>query len=143
MKNDSEKQSCCSGEQLLVSMLYPFSLPALGIDCTGKYFIPAHHLIDADYSEQVVRLENSQVLNASKLVKVIQENPAIIRVKGYIQTENGWELFNYTLSSVNFEACQKRNTGELVIIAEKSIFDFSEFEKKLNLLNSFPEKVFD
>ena len=126
-----EKQHCYTSEQLSVSMLYPSKIQSSGSDRTEKHFIPAHHLSDTDYSEHVVRFENNHVLISSKLIKTIQENPAIIRAKGYIQTENRWELFNYTMSSVNFEACPPRKTSELVIIAEKSNFDFPDFEKKL------------
>lgn len=125
------KYHYCCGDHLIVTMLHPAQMGVSANDRSQKYFIPPLHLSDTDYSVHVMKFENSLRLNTDKLVKTIQENQAIIRAKGYLQSENGWNHFNYTLSSFKFEPCQPRITGDLVIIAEKSGFDFSEFEREI------------
>ncbi len=98
---------------------------------TNPSFIPAHHLNDSNYVEYAFEFEGNRIMDAGELEKCCSGNPAVIRAKGNIHTKNGWKLFNYTLSGSHTEPCLEQNTNKLVVIAEKSSFELSEFRKKL------------
>ena len=67
-----------------------------------------------------------------QLKQYLIAHPLIIRAKGYIQTETGWNLFNYSLSGCIFEPCLSKEQNVLVIIVENSPVEKYSFEKLLS-----------
>ncbi len=77
-------------------------------------------LTDRNYQEMYYPFDEDCVFNPQKLVAFIDRNPSIVRAKGFIQTQTGWNLFHFTLSGSFFEPCQPHSQNELVVITEKS-----------------------
>ncbi len=98
---------------------------------TTKLLIPAHHLDDKGYIEQVFELEKARIFNIEEFDKLCREYPSVIRAKGYIRLPEGWKLFNYTLSGSHTEPSPEQSASSLVVIAERSSFDLERFRKKL------------
>ncbi|MBL7968774.1 MAG: GTP-binding protein [Prolixibacteraceae bacterium] len=98
---------------------------------TSKLLIPAHHLDDKGYIEQVFELEKARIFNIEEFDKLCREYPSVIRAKGYIRSSIGWELFNYTLSGNQTEPSPEQSASSLVVIAETTSFDLEGFRKKL------------
>jgi len=124
-----EKNYCFISILLNVSMLNQSEFNTNSINQIKDFLIPAEHLSDNDYVEHLINIDKKQILNTLNLTEIIQKYPGIVRAKGYIQTENGWMLFNYTLSSFSFEPTQNTEINKLVIIAEKLNFDFQKFRE--------------
>jgi G3E family GTPase len=79
-------------------------------------------LKDINYQSNNYLFGKELIFNADQLALLFTKYPAIIRAKGYIRTENGWRLFNFTLSNCIFEPCRAKEQNELIIISEKSQF---------------------
>ncbi len=60
------------------------------------------------------------IFDSGKLAQFFVSHPSILRAKGFVQTESGWNLFNYSLTGFSFEPCLAKIQNELVVIAEKS-----------------------
>lgn len=124
-----DKHSCFTGVNVQ-TLLRSADGSNLFPEKTAQPLIPAHYLSDAGYVEHAFEFEESRVFNIQVLEICFKENPAVIRAKGHIRTVSGWQLFNYTLSGTNTQPCSKQNTNNLVVIAERSKFDLSEFREK-------------
>ena len=83
-------------------------------------------LSDRIYKQKVYTFGCDTVFDSEKLIRFFRCHPQILRAKGHLKTENGWNLVNFTLSGCMFELCEAKEQNELVIIAEKS--DISLFE---------------
>jgi uncharacterized protein YifN (PemK superfamily) len=77
-------------------------------------------LTDSIYRELNYQFETGKIFDIEKLTQFFKNQPSIIRAKGFIQTQSGWRLFNYTLSGCTFEPCLPKNESEMVVIEEKS-----------------------
>ena len=108
------------------------------------YFDRAPHLNDKNYQEKHFQFGLNTFFDSEKLINFFNAYPEIFRVKGYIQTENGWMLFNFTLSGCTFEPCKAKEKNELVLIAQKMdnqlLPDFQEIIEKtcLNCMSYKP-----
>lgn len=60
------------------------------------------------------------ILDTNKIRRLLLKHASIIRVKGYLRTELGWMLLNYTLTDCNFERCNTCAQNEIVLIYEKT-----------------------
>jgi hypothetical protein len=129
------KDPCFVGTQFSPILLLPPESWNPGTKGTQGTIIPAHHLTDSAFCEHVFKIKADNSVNTDELEKLFTNDSAIIRAKGHIHTQNGWMLFNYTLSGMNLETCQAKQNIELVIIAEKSIFDLPIFKERLLLSN--------
>ena len=77
-------------------------------------------LKDSNYLQNCYLFGVETIFNIGRLIQYFNSHPTIIRAKGHILTESGWNLFNYTLSGCNFEPCQIKENSAIVIIAEKT-----------------------
>ncbi len=125
------KKFCITGTQLSPSLLHS--------DIFQKNEKPGYRLLtpsdldpkDHNYQEKYFQFGADRIFNSGKLKEFFNENPTILRAKGYIRAENGWALFNYTLSGCIFEPCQAKEQNELVLITEKIAIDNYSVEKLL------------
>lgn len=90
--------------------------------------IADHNLSDSRYAEKNFTFNPERIFNTDSLSRFFDTQYKITRAKGYLHTEKGWQLFNFTLSGCTFEPCQKKNQNELIIIAEQA-----EFSEHVNL----------
>ena len=60
------------------------------------------------------------VFDTENLKALFREHPSIIRAKGFIRTEKGWKLLNFTLTECLFEDAEECMKTEFVIIMDKS-----------------------
>jgi len=82
-----------------------------------------HLLTDANYQVISQRFDPDTTFSAGWLTRFFQEHSAIVRAKGYLQTDDGWCLVNFTLSGCIFEPCQAKTMSEIILITEKSPAD--------------------
>jgi hypothetical protein len=81
------------------------------------------------FREKNYTFEASTVFDSKKLEVVFLNHPSIIRLKGYINTEKGWKLINYTLSECKFEPSNVCNQTQLVVITDKLETDLEKVLK--------------
>ena len=72
------------------------------------------------FFEKNYTFEASTVFDSQKLSFVFQKHASVIRAKGFVNTETGWKLINYSLSECNFEPVDLQPQTQIVIIADKS-----------------------
>ena len=77
-------------------------------------------LKDYNYLQNCYLFGVETIFNTGRLIQYFNSHPTIIRAKGHILTENGWNLVNYALSGCNFEPCQIKENSVIVVIAEKT-----------------------
>lgn len=128
-----DKYSCFLGSKLTISVLNPPDLEKkVEGRNLGNHFLPAHHLTDRNFREQVFQFDTDRIFELETLRTVFAANPSIIRAKGHIRTINDWSLFNYTLTGFNFEPCPEKEQTELVIIFhENESIPKEEFNKQI------------
>ena len=78
------------------------------------------NLTDRNFKEENFIFTSDAIFNADHLTRFFIDSPQVVRAKGHIRTEKGWNLFNFTLSGCIFEPCQTKEQNEIVIIVEKS-----------------------
>lgn len=83
-------------------------------------FNPNENLSDSDYIQTSLRFDTVIVFAIEKLKIYFEENKNIIRAKGFLNTNNGWQLVNLTYSGVLFEKSYNKPINEIVIITLKS-----------------------
>jgi G3E family GTPase len=112
------KEKYVPAQQLSIDILYPDD--AVEAEKTPvETFSVLGYAKKEDYKETTIRLDAEYFIDLKKLSAFLEEHPSVLRAKGYLQTENGWELFNYTLSGIFTETCGIRTQNELVIIANE------------------------
>jgi G3E family GTPase len=118
-----QKQNCCHIADADFWLSLPNAESSTTIEENKFYIIPADEqdLKDANFQSYSYCFGKEIIFNANELALLFSKYPAIIRAKGYIRTENGWRLFNFTLSNCIFEPCPAKEQNELIIISEKSI----------------------
>lgn len=124
------KHSVYAGATPSPELLMPFSAESFEYQGIHEEFFPVSNLNDAAYCGHVLQATADFLVCNENLKKLLESESSILRAKGHIRTKNGWMILNYTLSVMNMEACNARTENMLVIIAEKSSFDFSKFEKQ-------------
>jgi G3E family GTPase len=77
-------------------------------------------LTDDNYQKSNYTYDKEVVFDADKLATVFNDHTSVLRAKGHIKTNNGWNLFNFTLSGFMFELCEGKSQNELIVITEKS-----------------------
>ena len=127
----SEKHFFMNGNELSPSVLHSDYFQQNGKGNSWMFLpsgqVPKGH----NYLEKNYQFGPDIIFDSEKLKGFFSENPSIIRAKGYLLTENGWNLFNYTLAGCIFEACQAKNQNELVIIAKNPDFEHFIADKML------------
>jgi len=88
----------------------------------GNYYAD-HYISDVD-----------EIFDSLRLISFFNDNPSLIRVKGHVLTENGWNLVNFTYSGCIFEPCLAKRQNEIVIIVEKS--ETSQFKSINDLIGN-------
>lgn len=128
-----EKAHCFSGLYLPPALL-DMDFLYVRENYISLYFAGNSNLMDKNYQEKHFQFGFDTVFDSEKLIKFFNGYPEIFRVKGYIQTECGWMLFNFTLSGCTLETCKAKEKSELVLIAQKMdnqlLPDFQEIIKK-------------
>ena len=74
----------------------------------------------ANYLQKNCIFDADTIFDADNLRRFLVEHTSIIRAKGYVRTQNGWKLMNYTLSGCSFENSTDCSQNEIVFIADKS-----------------------
>lgn len=113
-----EKTHCISGLNLYPAILVMDFLQ-ISMNNSNQYFYENLNLTAKNYEEKHFEFNSDIVFDSEKLSNFFNGYSEIFRIKGYIQTQNGWKLFNFTTSGCTFEPCLAREKNELVIIAEK------------------------
>ena len=91
------------------------------------------HLTDINYQSYNYFYNSDIIFSTQKVVIFLQNNPEIFRAKGYLNTEDGWMLLNFTHTGSHFEPCSLKAQSQLILIAERSHFKSGEnFESELN-----------
>lgn len=83
-------------------------------------------LISDNYLEKNFKFNHETIFDTDKLCRFFTENPFIVRGKGHVRTNGGWQLANFTPSGYTFEPCQEKEQSEFVIIADKSGVDLTK-----------------
>lgn len=87
---------------------------------------------DSDYRRKTLIFEPEKKFDTQKLAQILKSLPELIRVKGYINTQNSCMLLNYTLSGCSFEKQEAVANNEIVLIAEKvDAFFFEQIESEI------------
>ncbi|MDR0843964.1 MAG: hypothetical protein LBN71_01995 [Tannerella sp.] len=106
------------GHQLSIAVLYPDQAES---EKTQAGTVSVFRYAKAkDYEETTFLLDTDCFIDLKKLTAFFEERSSVVRAKGYLQTVNGWNLFNYTLSGSVSETCVTKNRNELVIIAKEA-----------------------
>jgi G3E family GTPase len=85
-----------------------------------KFSYLATDLSITNFWQKNFTFDTTNVFDTEKLGLLFRKHSSIIRAKGYIRTEIGWKLINYSLTECNFESCEDNKLTEFVIIADKS-----------------------
>ena len=81
---------------------------------------------EVNYLQKNCIFEADTVFDENNLRRFLVEHTSIIRDKGYVRTQTGWKLMNYTLSDCTFENCSDCSQNEIVFISDKSEETFFE-----------------
>ena len=79
-----------------------------------------NQLTDANYQVISQNFEIDVFFSTDRLVRFFNDHPAIIRAKGYLLTDKGWSLMNFTLSGCIFEPSGAKAMSEIIVITERS-----------------------
>jgi G3E family GTPase len=83
-------------------------------------FLGDMRLKDSNYHEYSFTFNSDIIFDLNKLTCFFSNSAFIIRSKGYLHTNEGWKLINFTLSGYSFENCKPMDRNELVLITEQS-----------------------
>lgn len=79
---------------------------------------------DHHYARKIFKFKVFNIFDTEKLARILHQYPEILRAKGYIRTEKGFKLMNYTLSGCNFESSAFVDQNEIVLITEHVAADY-------------------
>lgn len=85
-----------------------------------KFSLIDPNLSATNFLQKSYTFDLSTVFDSNKLRLLLQKHFSIIRAKGFIRTENGWRLLNFTLSECLFEDAGDCLETEFVVITDKS-----------------------
>lgn len=85
-----------------------------------KFSLFDPNLSATNFLQKSYTFDLSTIFDLNKLRLLLQKHFSIIRAKGFIQTEKGWKLLNFTLSECLFEDAEDCMETEFVIITDKS-----------------------
>jgi len=102
-------------------------------------FVEENQPADASYQVISQSFEKDNWFCTGSLIRFFEDHPAIIRAKGYLLTDKGWCLMNYSLSGCIFESCQTKTMSEIILIAERTTSDYfqnliAEFQNLTKIL---------
>jgi len=117
-KTFPEKTHCISGLNLSPEILDADCMQFSGNNSKRNFYGNSIHTAK-NYVEKHFQINSDIVFDSEKLSKFFNRYSEILRIKGYVQTQNGWKLFNFSTSGCTFEPCLAREKNELVLIAEK------------------------
>lgn len=86
--------------------------------------LPNKESQDTIFQQKTLTFEPETIFDTDKLSEVLKSHPQLLRVKGYIKTESGCQLMNYTLSGCRFENINSEIQNEIVLISEQVDDDF-------------------
>lgn len=96
---------------------------------------PLYPLSKQGLKEFSLNFPAGQPVETGRLNSRLLDFPSIIRAKGYIYAENGWILFNFSLSGFAIETCLPKEQNELVIILDTADEDnFTVLEERFGEL---------
>jgi len=109
---------------------------AMGTSPVGTNLPPAFFLAETagkeDYKGFSLKFSEDKVIHPSCLARLLAQETAIVRAKGYIYAGNEWLLFNYTLAGTTTESCSLKLGNELVVIYDATLgFDSRLFKSKV------------
>ena len=110
---------------------------AIIINEFGKISIDGQTLQSKSAEGSLYEISGSKAIAPDALAQLLNDEPSIVRAKGYIYTGNEWVLFNYTLSGISKEKCDQRSANELVFIYEANdVFDCHAFMSNVEYLGT-------
>jgi len=117
-----EKQFCIDSSDLeQFSSLLDIDFETKAEEFKYRYISSSYpNLTDVNYLGKNYIFGEGIIFNTEKLALFFKNHASIIRAKGHIQTEKGWNLFNFTLSDCNFAPCEAKTLNEIILITEKS-----------------------
>ncbi|MCX6309669.1 MAG: hypothetical protein NTY32_12870 [Bacteroidia bacterium] len=87
----------------------------------GKAFTLFDPTLSAtNYLQKNCIFKADTILDTEKIKRMLLKHTSIIRAKGYLRTELGWMLLNYTLTDCHFERCNTCAQNEIVLIYENT-----------------------
>ena len=78
------------------------------------------NLSATNFLQKSYTFDLSNIFDSNKFRLLLQKHLSIIRAKGFIRTEKGWKLLNFTLTECLFEDAEDCMETEFVIIMDKS-----------------------
>ncbi|HKJ41828.1 MAG TPA: GTP-binding protein [Sunxiuqinia sp.] len=81
-------------------------------------FFPLNGHQPSTYHERSFSVPANQKVKLKRLIETIQNDESIIRAKGVLNTDSGWQLLNYTLSDYQLKPDSAQKNSELVVIFE-------------------------
>lgn len=79
------------------------------------------NLTDINFRNMVYECEAERIIDTDRIEQALQKYPGILRAKGYIITDNGWFLVNYTLSGCSFIPCEPKERNQLIVISDRLV----------------------
>lgn len=89
-----------------------------------KFSLIDPNLSATNFLQKSYTFDCSNIFDSNKLGLLLQKHISIIRAKGFIRTEMGWKLLNFTLTACLFEDAEDCRATEFVIITDTSEPDF-------------------
>jgi len=91
-----------------------------------KFFLIEPDVTTRNFWQKSYTFDISNIFDSNKLSLLLQKYTSIIRAKGFVKTEMGWKLLNYTLSDCFYEDAEDCIETSLVIIANQPEPDFKK-----------------
>jgi G3E family GTPase len=85
-----------------------------------KFSLIDTNLSATNFLQKSYTFDYSTIFDSTELILLLQKHISIIRAKGFIRTEMGWKLLNFTLTECLFEDAEDGMETEFVIIMDKS-----------------------
>jgi G3E family GTPase len=107
-------------ENVWSSLLYIESEKKEDFEKCQSPLIKDSGLMAGNYFEHSIQYQPDIIFDSIKLTELFFDCAQIVRAKGHVQTETGWNLFNSTLETCTFEPCPVKAKSELILISSES-----------------------
>lgn len=91
---------------------------SIAVERSTSGFFPVSAFKKDSYREFSFKFSGTRKVNPERFTELLANEPSIVRAKGYIYGENGWLLFNQTLTGSSLEPCMEQSDNELIILCD-------------------------